>query len=211
MANQTINVHVCHCEPAMNAGLLAILAACKDFVITVDADGMDCRKSAQVVIADYATGLFLTRGMKSAPAILIVSYLDKEWEVRTAVQSGAKGYLHQSATAEELTVAVRQVASGKAYLGDSISRSAMQSQNRVMLTGRESDVLQLLAEGCCNKLIARRLGIGLGTVKSHVKGVMSKLDATARTHAVVVAAARGLVNPGRLAPNPTHDDVMHSV
>ena len=45
-------------------------------------------------------------------------------------------------------------------------------------------------------LVARKLGIGVGTVKTHVKGVMSKLDATARTHAVVVATQRGLIRPG---------------
>ena len=71
------------------------------------------------------------------------------------------------------------------------------------LTGRETDVLQLLAQGCCNKSIARKLGIGVGTVKTHVKGVMSKLDATARTHAVVVATQRGLIRPGAGGANPS--------
>src|SRR5205085_4074433 len=86
---------------------------------------------------------------------------------------------------------------GIRYLSEAVSRSVAASLGRASLTERETDVLQLLAEGCCNKLIARRLGIGVGTVKTHVKGVMSKLDATARTHAVVVAAARGLIHPGR--------------
>jgi DNA-binding CsgD family transcriptional regulator len=61
------------------------------------------------------------------------------------------------------------------------------------LTGREADVLQLLGKGYCNKLIARELDIGVGTVKSHLKRVMSKLNVTARTQAVVVATQRGLI------------------
>jgi two-component system NarL family response regulator len=67
------------------------------------------------------------------------------------------------------------------------------SFTRIGLTSRETDVLQLLAQGCCNKSIARELGIGVGTVKTHVKGLFDKLGATARTHAVVLATRRGLV------------------
>jgi predicted transcriptional regulator len=55
-------------------------------------------------------------------------------------------------------------------------------------------VLELLATGRCNKVIARDLGISVGTVKTHLKGVMTKLGATARTHAVVLATQRGLVD-----------------
>jgi DNA-binding NarL/FixJ family response regulator len=54
-------------------------------------------------------------------------------------------------------------------------------------------VLHLLARGHCNKRIARELEIGLGTVKTHVRGVMGKLEATTRTQAVIVAASQGLV------------------
>lgn len=85
---------------------------------------------------------------------------------------------------------------GRRFLSAAVTRSVADSLGREHLSGRETDVLQLLAEGCCNKTIARRLGIGVGTVKTHVKGVMSKLDATARTHALVVATQRGLVRPG---------------
>jgi DNA-binding NarL/FixJ family response regulator len=69
------------------------------------------------------------------------------------------------------------------------------SFSREPLTPRENDVLHLLAEGCCNKTIARRLGIGQGTVKSHLRSVMAKLGVHARTQAVIVAAERGMVTP----------------
>jgi two-component system NarL family response regulator len=57
-------------------------------------------------------------------------------------------------------------------------------------------VLQLLGKGYCNKLIARALGIGIGTVKTHIKSLLDKLNATTRTHAVIIAAQRGLVSNG---------------
>ena len=193
-------VHIVHADPAMNAGLYVLLAAQGEWRVTSEADDPARRGLAQVLVADYASGIALARRCGTQQAVLIVSQLDKEWEVRTAMESGVQGYLHQSCSADELARAVRQLSRGIRYLSEAVSRSVAASLSRASLTERETDVLQLLAEGCCNKLIARRLGIGVGTVKTHVKGVMSKLDATARTHAVVVAAERGLIDPGRRQP-----------
>jgi len=64
---------------------------------------------------------------------------------------------------------------------------------RDQLTAREDQVLQLLARGLCNKTIARQLGIAVGTVKTHVKGIMAKLDASSRTEAARIAAEKGIV------------------
>ena len=63
-----------------------------------------------------------------------------------------------------------------------------------MLTSREDEVLRLLAKGLSNKSIARELDIAAGTVKVHVKSIMSKLDASSRTEAASIATARGLVD-----------------
>lgn len=64
---------------------------------------------------------------------------------------------------------------------------------RASLTPRENDVLRALACGCSDKSIARKLSITPGTVKSHIKHLLRKLDATARTHAVIIAIERGLL------------------
>ncbi|MNY29179.1 Transcriptional regulatory protein LiaR [compost metagenome] len=61
------------------------------------------------------------------------------------------------------------------------------------LTLREDQVLRLLARGQCNKTIARQLGIAVGTVKTHVKGVLAKLGASSRTEAASIAAEKGMV------------------
>jgi DNA-binding NarL/FixJ family response regulator len=200
-------VHIVHPDAAMAAGLQAILSEQPDFRVTTHARQPEAQAGARVLVTDYVTGITLARqqdrGYAGTACVLIVSQLDKECEVRSAMDSGVHGYLLQSTSTEELVNAVRYLSQGQRYLCRSVMRTVADSLTRETLTCREKEVLQLLAEGCCNKLIARRLGIGVGTVKTHVKGVMSKLDATARTHAVVVAAQRGLIAPGqRPGPGP---------
>lgn len=194
------SVHIIHTDPVMTAGLQAILADRPELRVSTHLSQPEARQVARVLVADYDTGLALARqpehvGLRR-PGILIVTQLDKEWEVRIAMDAGVHGYVLQSCSPEELHKAVASLALGQRYLSESVTRSVADSLSRENLTGRETDVLHLLAEGCCNKSIARKLGIGVGTVKTHVKGVMSKLDATARTHAVVVATQRGLIHPG---------------
>jgi DNA-binding NarL/FixJ family response regulator len=193
-------VHIIHADPVMTAGLHAILADRQEWRVSTHLSQPEARQVARVLVADYDTGLALARQPEHAglrrPSVLIVTQLDKEWEVRLAMDAGVHGYVLQSCSQDELLKAVASLAQGQRYLSESVTRSVADSLSRETLTGRETDVLQLLAEGCCNKSIARKLGIGVGTVKTHVKGVMSKLDATARTHAVVVAAQRGLIRPG---------------
>lgn len=201
------NVHIMHRDAVMTAGLQALLAQCGEFTLTTHAAQPQGQAGAQVLIADYDTGLALARQAPQdrfghAPRVLIVTQLEKEWEVRTAMDCGVHGYLLQGCAAEELVRAVRQLGQGMRYLSEAVTRCVADSLSRETLTGRETDVLQLLAKGCCNKSIARELGIGVGTVKTHVKGLMSKLDATARTHAVVVATQRGLIDAGRRQATP---------
>ena len=193
-------VHIMHADPVMTVGLHAILAELPELRVTTSLRQPEGQRVARVLVADYDTGVALARRpMPEAlrhPAVLIVTQLDKEWEVRIAMDAGVHGYVLQSSSPEEVQKAVAALAQGQRYLTESVTRSVADSLSRETLTGRETDVLQLLAQGCCNKSIARKLGIGVGTVKTHVKGVMSKLDATARTHAVVVATQRGLIRPG---------------
>ncbi|WP_020655870.1 response regulator transcription factor [Massilia niastensis] len=197
MQFQNFPIHIAHADPAMCAGLHAFLAEHGEWRVTLDSRDPGLRSHARVLIADHAGGVELARRHGNRIPVLIVTPLEKEWDVHTAISSGVRGYLLQSCSAQELVKAVRLLLDGECYLSDPIAARVADSLRRSTLTGRQSDVLQLLAEGCCNKQIARRLGIGVGTVKTHVKGVMVKLDAKARTHAVVVAAQRGLITPGR--------------
>ncbi|MFC0253118.1 response regulator transcription factor [Massilia consociata] len=192
-------VHIMHADPIVTIGLHAVLAEHPGLRVTTHLRHPEAQRAARVLVTDYDTGVALARqpaGLGQLPGVLVVTSFDKEWEVRLAMDAGVAGYLPQSCAPDELSHAVGLLARGQRYLSESMTRSVADSLTREALTGRETDVLQLLAQGCCNKSIARKLGIGVGTVKTHVKGVMNKLDATARTHAVVVATQRGLIRPG---------------
>jgi len=192
-----VNVRIAHAEPIVSAGLAALLGAHADMNIIGSG-------AADVIIVDHRGGLEHMRNSANAhhsenqPRVLIVTQLEREWEVRTAMMAGVHGYLLQNAGPEQLLTAVRTLSRGLRYLSSELSRCVADSFTRIGLTSRETDVLQLLAQGQCNKSIARELGIGVGTVKTHVKGLFDKLGATARTHAVVLATRRGLVGDSYL-------------
>lgn len=199
-----LRVHLRYGCPIVRAGLAAILSSQSDFQVSVDeaGDGGAGRVAmggAGVVVADYAAGMALARQAGplqagDAARLLILTERDKEWEVRRAVDSGVHGYLLHGCLAEELIKCVRLLGRGSAYLSETAMRSVVESLGRPELTRRELDVLQVLARGGSDKVIARELGIGTGTVKSHIKHLLEKLDASARTHAVVVAIERGLLS-----------------
>jgi DNA-binding NarL/FixJ family response regulator len=197
-SEQKIKIHFMHADSVVSAGLRAILCDSSELTISVHESLEELACQSAVVIADYHRGLHFYQHMLRASdyqscSVLIVTHHEKEWEVRHAVECGVHGYLLQSCLPAELANAVHTLTNGKRYLSGSLKACVADSMSRTGLTGREQDVLELLGKGYCNKLIARELGIELPTVKSHIKGVMVKLNATARTHAVVVAAQRGLL------------------
>lgn len=189
-------VQIAHCDAIVSAGLAALLGDNADMQVVHDI------AQADVLILDHKGALEHMRRCADAPhqehraRVLIVTQLEREWEVRTAMMAGVHGYLLQSCPADQLLAAVRTLSRGMRYLSADLSRCVADSFTRIGLTNRETDVLQLPAQGQCNKSIARELGIGVGTVKTHVKGLFDKLGATARTHAVVLATRRGLVGDG---------------
>jgi two-component system NarL family response regulator len=192
-----VSVQIAHTDPIVSAGVAALLGAHSDVQISIG-------DQADVIILDHRSGLEHMRQCANAhhsdnqPRVLIVTQMEREWEVRTAMMAGVHGYLLQNADPEQLITAVRTLSRGMRYLSAELSRCVADSFTRIGLTSRETDVLQLLAQGQCNKSIARELGIGVGTVKTHVKGLFDKLGATARTHAVVLATRRGLVGDSYL-------------
>lgn len=199
-----IKVLIAHNDAIVCAGLAALLGAHGDMRISVAAGDQPPQAGADVIILDHRGGLEHMRRSAAAhhgdqqPRVLIVTQLEREWEVRTAMMAGVHGYLLQNSDTEQLLTAVRTLSRGMRYLSADLSRCVADSFTRIGLTSRETDVLQLLAQGQCNKSIARELGIGVGTVKTHVKGLFDKLGATARTHAVVLATKRGLVGESYL-------------
>jgi two-component system NarL family response regulator len=125
--------------------------------------------------------------------LLIMTTYDGDEDIFRCLSQGAKGYLLKDAPRQEILSAIRAVSEDRPYTSSSVAAKALQRMARPSLTGREVGVLQLLAEGRSNKDIARQLGIGEGTAKTHVKSILTKLDAISRTEAVAVAHKRGLI------------------
>jgi DNA-binding NarL/FixJ family response regulator len=196
------NVLVMHPDPILSAGLVAALrqhASFGIFVHGVDHPGADT-SSFDVVIADYQTAMQLadagfrrSHALHGETKILAVTTNDREADIRRAIEAGVRGYLLVGGPLAELIDGVTSVANGLRYMSLSVAQRMADSLTRAALTSREIEVLQLVATGQPNKAIARQLSIELGTVKSHVSAIMTKLGATSRTHAARIAALRGLV------------------
>jgi NarL family two-component system response regulator LiaR len=139
-----------------------------------------------------------------APGVEIValtSVLDDE-QVVLAVRAGAIGYVLKDAKGDELKDAIRAAAAGRVHLSPQAAarllhevRTPTSPDSPEVLTEREREVLRLVSVGLANKEIAMRLGIGEGTVKTHVSSVLGKLGLQSRTQAALHAVRIGLVSP----------------
>jgi two-component system NarL family response regulator len=125
--------------------------------------------------------------------ILIMTTYDGDEDIFQCLSQGAKGYLLKDAPRQEILSAIRAVSEDRPYTSSAVAAKALQRMAKPSLTQRELDVLQLVAQGRSNKDIARRLSITEGTAKTHVKAILTKLDAISRTEAVAVAHKRGLI------------------
>lgn len=144
---------------------------------------------------------------EAAPRVIMLTTFDLDEYVYDALRAGASGFLLKDGTAERLFDAVRVVAVGEALLAPAVTRRLIGefvTQRRAnepcltlqSLTRRETEVLQLIAEGLSNAEIANRLVITEETVKTHVSRLLNKLGLRDRTQAVITAYESGLVVPG---------------
>jgi DNA-binding NarL/FixJ family response regulator len=191
-----ICVAITHQDAYVAAGISALLRSRLDFAVQVGEPG---DPAADVLVTDYATGLDraseTARHRRGAVAsALIVTDQNTGMQIRRAVDAGIRGYVLQDCSADELSEAVRCVAAGRRYLSDSVAEQLLDSLAFVLPTARELEVLRLVARGLSNKEIGRRLGIGEGTVKTHVKAILVKLGESTRTAAVAEARRRGLLS-----------------
>ncbi len=109
-----------------------------------------------------------------------------------ALKAGASGYLLKNLVRKELLETIRVVHAGKRRVPPEIATEIAEHVADDELTEREIEVLRLVAAGRSNKVIAAELDISEGTVKTHMKSILPKLDASDRTHAVMIALKRGI-------------------
>ena len=111
-----------------------------------------------------------------------------------ALRAGARGYLIKDVPTREIVAAIRDVFGGKRAIPAAIAEQLAQRIGRAGLSSREADVLRLIAEGLTNKEVASRLGVTEATAKKHMTGVLLKLGARDRTHAVRIGLERGILS-----------------
>lgn len=187
-----IKVYLMHDCPIVRAGLSAILSGQPGLDVEAPPQWPDGGEHC-VVISDYASVMQAARQDGRAPRLVVFTPLRKECQVLRAMEAGVLGYLVQQCAAEDVLAGVRAAAQGSRYLCAAARQGVVNSLGRQPLTPREEEVLHILARGCPDKTIARELGIGLGTVKTHMKQLMHKFDAACRTQVVLAAFERGLL------------------
>lgn len=203
-----IKVFIAHSDPIAKAGLSVAFGGYSDMEVLSDDMAADAgrsesawpgKASADVVVADYEHGMSLlaksSRGstVSSSPKVLIVSGNDREWEIRNAMERGVRGYLLLGSTLHDLACAVRVVHRGARHFCPEVGKRLAESMSTEPLTAREQQVLQLVVDGLNNKEVAKRLGIAVGTVKTHLRATFEKLCVESRTQAVIAAGKRGLL------------------
>ena len=140
--------------------------------------------------------LAILKEWPEAKILILTSYLDNE-KIYPVLDAGAHGYMLKTSSAEEILRAIKKVAKGEFAIETEVSKKVEYHRNHIELhedlTARERDILGLLAKGYENQRIADELFISLKTVKTHVSNILSKLEVSDRTQAVVYAFQHHLV------------------
>jgi DNA-binding NarL/FixJ family response regulator len=144
-------------------------------------------------ILDGVGAIGAIRLLDAAARIIILTTFDTDHEISCAIKAGAKGYLLKCAPLEELLECIRNVHAGETSISAALVAKLAANLSRESLTGRELEVLNLLAHGKGNKEIGTDLFISETTVKTHLRSIFTKLDVLSRTEAITAANRRGLI------------------
>lgn len=164
------------------------------------------RRKPDLVVADLAlpaaSGAWLCRELLERDprlGVLIYTGLDDTGRLTDAMTCGARGFALKSASPTELLNAIHAVARGDTYVDPGLHRVLLgreTTRHVTVLTSRERECLNLLAEGLTGEGIAERLFLSPETVRTHVRNAMEKLNAQTRTHAIVLALRQGHLKLG---------------
>ncbi|HEX5578777.1 MAG TPA: response regulator transcription factor [Candidatus Limnocylindria bacterium] len=203
-------------HPLFRDGLRNMIGAMPEAELIGEASSGDeavelaLRLRPQVVLMDIQlpgrNGIEATRAITDrAPdvAVLMLTMFEDDDSVFAAMRAGARGYLLKGADHDELIRAIEGVAHGEAIFGPGVARRVMalfaaapalsrDAQPFPELTDRERDVLELIAQGHANTVIAHRLGIAEKTVRNHVSIVFNKMQVVDRSQAIVRAREAGM-------------------
>lgn len=142
---------------------------------------------------DGVDAIIALRSAEPNLKVLVLTNYQMDEDVFNALQAGALGYLVKSAPQKEVVNAIRTVNQGQVCIPPAIASKLAERIGRSALSGRETEVLLLVAKGLTNKEIGSKLFISDKTVRNHVISVMDKLQAKDRTEAVTIAIRKGLI------------------
>lgn len=201
-------------HPVYRLGLRALLESIEGFEVVGDATNGEeavtaaAELSPDVVVMDLrmpgVNGIEATRRIVAHHpdiAVLVLSYSDEDHLVLEAMRAGARGFVVKEAGQDAIVRGIEDVASGEMIFGASIAKripqilagaASQSSRPFPELTGREFQVLELMAEGLNNKAIALRLGVGEKRVRNCVTDVYAKLQVADRAQAIIRARDAGL-------------------
>lgn len=135
----------------------------------------------------------IRRSAPNARVIVLTTY-DGDVQALRALKAGASGYLLKNSLRKELTDAIRAVHAGRKYVLAGVAQEIAIHAAEDPLSDREIAVLEAVAAGKANKVIAAQLSLSEDTVKGHLRSIFSKLDVNDRTQAVTVALRRGIIS-----------------
>ncbi|MEU6849789.1 response regulator transcription factor [Actinacidiphila alni] len=209
-AGRPIRVLLADDHPVVREGLAAMLGAEPDLDVVGQADSgpraeaLSAELLPDIVLMDLRMpgggGVESIARMTAAGLpcrVVVLTTYETDGDILRAVEAGAAGYLLKDVARAELADAVRAAARGETVLAPSVAARLVDSlrarPERPRLSERETAVLRLVAEGCTNAEIGRRLFIGESTVKTHLLRAFAKLDVTDRTAAVTSAMRYGIL------------------
>ena len=211
-------------QPMMRAGFKAVLEATGNIEVVAEAaTGTEAVKAAtehmpDVVLMDIRMpdmdGIEATRRLPRQRVLILTTFGLDEY-ILDALRAGASGFLLKDAPTQDVIAAVRAVAAGDAVLSAGVTRQLLDQVARRLpapitrepdvaeaLTGREQEVLRMLATGLSNAEIAEALTVSEPTVKTHVSHILGKLGLRDRVQAVIYAYETGLISRSGDPQNP---------
>jgi DNA-binding NarL/FixJ family response regulator len=205
--SESIRVLTVDDHQLLREGIAAVIESQEDMTLVAQAsngrEAVECfrRLRPDVTLMDLRmpdmSGIEAITAIRSefrdARIVVLTTYAG-DAQAAAALKAGAVGYLLKSLVRKELLETIRAVHAGKRRVPPEIATEIAEHVADDALTAREVEVLRRVAAGKSNKLIAAELDISEGTVKTHMKSILPKLDASDRTHAVMIALKRGILD-----------------
>ena len=203
-----VRVLIADDHSVVRMGLASLLGTAKNVEIAGEAvNGEDAVRKAlklrpDIVVMDIVMpkkdGVAATEEILAAAPetkVLILTTFGTSDDISRALKAGATGAIMKSATNRELLAAVQSVAQGKRFISAEVEGILANDPPIPELSQRQSEILESIARGLTNKEIATQLDISLESVKSHVKVILEKLEASSRTEAAAIAQRKNLLKP----------------